>query len=62
VFTLPKGITAQELEIETWQIDAMLRHLWMFQLEIGEEEEEAVEEAGIGGGGIDPSDDPTDPE
>jgi hypothetical protein len=48
VFTLPHGITPEELEIESWQIDAMLRHLWMFQFEVEplatqEEELDAVE-------------------
>lgn len=42
VFTLPKGMSAADFDIEIWQIDAMLRHLWMFQLEI--EEESSTEE------------------
>jgi hypothetical protein len=37
VFTLPPGIPADDFDVESWQIDAMLRHLWMLQLEIHEE-------------------------
>ncbi len=43
VFTLPHGMTAEEFEVEQWQIDGMLRHLWMFQVEIEEETEEEQE-------------------
>jgi hypothetical protein len=40
VFTLPHGMTAEEFDVEKWQIDAMLRHLWMFQVDIVEESKE----------------------
>jgi hypothetical protein len=43
VFTLPHGVTAEEFEIEQWQIEAMLRHLWMFQVEIEEDAEAEVD-------------------
>ena len=36
-------MTAEEFEVEQWQIDGMLRHLWMFQVEIEEETEEEQE-------------------
>jgi len=44
VFTLPHGVTAEEYDIKQWQIDAMLRHLWMFQLDIRDETAEPEEE------------------
>src|SRR5436305_91048 len=44
VFTLPKGVSANDFDVEQWQIDTMLRHLWMFQLQIGDEEKLADEE------------------
>jgi hypothetical protein len=41
VFTLPQGTAAEEFEIEQWQINAMLRHLWMFSLTIGDEDDDS---------------------
>lgn len=40
VYTLPKGVGPEDFELSQWQIDAMLRHLWMFQLDIGVEEDD----------------------
>ncbi len=36
VFTLPDGVEASDFEIEARQIEAMLRHLWMFQADVNE--------------------------
>jgi hypothetical protein len=44
VFTLPKGVQAEDFDVEQWQIDAMLRHLWMFQLDIRDEAVESETE------------------
>ncbi|SRR5579871_963701 len=44
VFTLPQDVKAEEFEIEQFQIDAMLRHLWMFQLQVGDLQEEELED------------------
>jgi hypothetical protein len=43
VFTLPKGVAAENFEIEESQTEAMLRHLWMYQVDVNEPSSEMTE-------------------